>query len=111
MLCSFIVGNFNAKYSKWYPFDKNNAVGEVIQTYTTTTGYSQLIDQPAHCVNGSSSCINLIFSSNTNLVTEFGVDTTLYKTCHHSLIFGKINFNIPLPPPFYRDIWDYKSAN
>ena len=27
------------------------------------------------------------------------------------LSFGKISFNIPLPPPFYRDIWDYKSAS
>ena len=39
------------------------------------------------------------------------VDPTLYKTCHHNLIFGKINFNIPLPHPFYRDIWDYKRGN
>ena len=30
---------------------------------------------------------------------------------HHNLFFGKINFNIPLPPPFYRDIGDYKKAN
>ena len=44
--------------------------------------------------------------SNTNLVTDFGVDPTLYKTCNHNLIVGKINFIIP----FYRDIWDYKRA-
>ena len=61
-------------------------------------------------VNGSSSCINLIFTSNTSLVTDFGVNPRLYKTCHHNLIFGKINFNIPLLPPFYRGIWDYKRA-
>ena len=104
--CSVIVDDFNAKCSKWYPLDKNNAAGETRQTYTTTAGYSQLIDQRTHCVNGSSSCIDLIFTSNTNLVTDFGVDPTLYKTCHHNLIFGKINFDIPLTPPFYRDIWD-----
>ena len=71
-----------------------------------TAGYSQLINQTNHCIIGSSSCIDLIFTSNTNLVTDFGVDPTLYKTCHHNLIFGKINFDIPLTPPFYRDIWD-----
>ena len=70
-----------------------------------------MIDQPTHCVNGSSSCIDLIFTSNANLVTDFGFDPTLYKTCHHNLIFGKINFNVTLPSPFYRFIWDYKSAN
>ena len=67
-----------------------------------TAGYSQLINQTNHCIIGSSSCIDLIFTSNTNLVTGFGVDPTLYKTCHHNLIFGKINLNIPLPPPFSR---------
>ena len=108
---SFIVGDFNAKYSKWYSLDKNNAALEARQTYTTTAGSSQLIDQPTHCVNGSSSRIDLIFTFNTNLVTDFGVDPALYKTCNYNLIFGKINFINPVPPPFYRDIWDYKSAN
>ena len=109
--CSVIVGHFNAKCSKWYRLGKKDAVGETLQTYTTTSGYSQLIDQPTRCVNGSSSCIYLIFNSNTSLVTDFGVNPRLYKTCHHNLIFGKINFNIPLHPPFYRDTWDYKSTN
>ena len=36
--CSVIVGDFNAKCSKWYPLDKNNAAGETLQTYTTTAG-------------------------------------------------------------------------
>ena len=35
------------------------------------------------------------------------LNNTIYKTCHQNLIFGKINFNIPLHQPFYRDIWDY----
>ena len=88
-----------------------NAAGETLQTYTTTAGYSQLINKPTHCVNDSSSCINLIFTSYTNLVTDIGVDPTLYKTYHHNLIFEKINFHIPLPLPFYRDIWDYERVN
>ena len=81
MLCC--VRDFNAKCSKWYPFDENNAAGETLQTYTTTADYRQLINKPTHCVNGSSFCIDLSFSSNTNLVTDFGGDSTIYKTCHH----------------------------
>ena len=46
-----------------------------------------------------------------NLVSDFRVYPALYKTCHHNLIFEKINFNIPLPLPFYRDIQDCNSAN
>ena len=108
---SVIVGDFTAKCSKWYLFHKNNAAQEIPQTYATTEGYSQLVNKPTDCANGSSSCIDLIFTSNTNLVTDFEVDPTLYKTRHYNLIFGKINFNIPLPPPFYRDIWDCKRDN
>ena len=48
--------------------------------YTTTVVYSQLINKAIHCGNGSSSCIYLIFTFNTNLVTDLGVDPTLYKT-------------------------------
>ena len=57
----------------------------------------------------------LIFTSNTNLVTHFGGDIKCYKTCCHNLIFRKINFNIfhyhHHPLSFYRDIWDYRSAD
>ena len=109
--CSVIFGGFNPKCSKWCSLDKNNAAGETLQTNTPNTGYSQLINKPTHCVNGNSSCINFFFASNTNLVINFGVYPILYKTCHHNLIFGKINFSISLPPSFYRDICDYKRAN
>ena len=70
-----------------------------------------MINKTTYCVNGNSSCIDLIFTSNANLVTDFGVGPTRYEKCRHDLIFGKINFNIHVPPPFYRDIWVYKSAN
>ena len=95
--------NVNVKRPKWYPLDKNNAGGEALQAYTATAVSSQLVNKPTHYVTDSSSCIDLIFTSNMNLVTEFGVDPTLYKACQHNLIFGKINFNIPLPSPFHRD--------
>ena len=82
-----------------------------LQIHLTTSGYSQLNDKPTHSVNAGSSCMDFIFTSNTNLVTDFGVNSTLHETCHQNLIFGKINFNNPLPSPFYRNIWDYKSVN
>ena len=49
--CSVIVGDFDAKFSKWYLLDKNSAAGEALQTYKTTVGYSKLINKPTHCVN------------------------------------------------------------
>ena len=60
---------------------------------------------------GSPSCIDLIFSSNANLTKNCGVEHSLHETCHYNIIYGTLNFNIPLPPPYFREILDYKNAN
>ena len=52
---------------EWCTTDKNNAAGLEIDIFTTTAGYSQMINKPIHFISESSSCINLIFSSNTSL--------------------------------------------
>ena len=39
------------------------------------------------------------------------VEQSLYETCHHNIIYRTLNFNVPLPPPYFREIWDYKNAN
>ena len=39
--------------------------------------------------------IDLIFSSNVNIMVV--VEQSLYKTCHHNIIYGTLNFDIPLP--------------
>ena len=70
-----------------------------------------MIDKPTHYINESSSCIDLIFSSNVNLSKNCGVEQSLHEKCHHSSIYGSLNFNIPLPPPYYRELCDFKSAN
>ena len=85
--------------------------GIELDNITTTFGYNQMIDKPAHYINESSSCIDLIFSSDVNLTKNYGVEQSLYETCHHNIIYGTLNFNIPLPPPYFREKWDYKNAN
>ena len=62
-----------------------------------TSGYNQIIDQPTHYINESASCIDLIFSSNVNLTKNCGVEQSLYEKCHFNVIYGTLNFNIPLP--------------
>ena len=59
--CSILMGDFNAKYSKWCSSDKNNIAGLEIDNITTTAGYSKLINKPTHFVNGISFFIDLIF--------------------------------------------------
>ena len=85
--CSILVGDFNAKLSNWY-------LGQDIDNFATISGYTQMIGQPTHIINGRSSIIDLLF-------------TTIYDKCHHNK-YGSLDLNIPLPPPYYRDDWDYK---
>ena len=71
--CSIVLGDFNARCSKWCASDKNNFAGIELDNITTISGYNQMIDKPTHYINESSSCIDLIFSTNVNItkIVEF----------------------------------------
>ena len=43
-----ITGDFNAKSSRWWSLDKDNAEGREINSLTSACGYSQLINKPTH---------------------------------------------------------------
>ena len=100
--CSIVSGDFYAKYSKWCASDKSNRAGIELDNITMTSGYNQMIDKSTHYINESSLCINLIFSSNVNLRKNCGVEQSLYEKCHHNIIYGTLNFNIPLPHPSFK---------
>ena len=68
---------------------------------TSSAGYKQIINKPTHFANNLSSCIYLIFSNNLNLLSNYGVDLSLFEKCHHDIIFGKINIEIPLSPRYF----------
>ena len=73
-------------------------------------GYCQLIDQPTHITKESSSCIDLIFTSDPSVISASGVELSLYEKCHRNLIYGKINSNVLLPPPYICEVCDYNNA-
>ena len=58
-----------------------------------------------------SSCIDLIFNSQPNLLIESGVHLSLHPNCHHQIIFAKFKLDIVYPPPYERKIWHYQKAN
>ena len=57
------------------------------------------------------SCIDLIFCTNTNVISKHGVDVSIFEKCHHNIIFGKIDIRVPLPPAYVHEVWDYSKAN
>ena len=54
---------------------------------------------------------DLIFATSPNLIRETGVELSIFEKCHHNLTYGIIDFKVPLPPPYLREVWDYKNAN
>ena len=106
-----IIGDFNAKSCNWYSHDKTNFEGSTIESITSQFGLHQLINEPTHLLQNSSSCIDLIFTSQPNIVVESGVHTSLHPNCHHQIVFAKFNLKIYYPPPYLREVWHYKEAN
>ena len=50
------LGDFNAKLSQWYKNDKITTEGSKIANLTSQYGLKQIINQPTHILNNSSSC-------------------------------------------------------
>ena len=70
-----------------------------------------MIDEPTHILNNSMSCIDLIFCTNKNIISNHGVDVSIFDKCHHNIIFSNIDIRVPLPLIFVREVWDYSKAN
>ena len=75
--------------------DKDSKAGQDIDTFTTTSGYTQIIGQPTHIVNDILSCIDLLFTTNSKLLSDVGVKQTIYDKCHHNIIYRSINLYMP----------------
>ena len=106
-----ITGDFNARSTNWWKNDLSTSEGTQINSLTTSYGLSQIISDPTHILPNSSSCIDLIFTNQPNLVTVSGVHPSLHPKCHHQIVFAKPNLKVDYPPLYERLIWDYKDAD
>ena len=46
----------------------------------------------------TSSCTDLIFTDQPNLIVDSGVHPSLHSNCHHKIAYCKLNLNIEYPP-------------
>ena len=104
------IGDFNAKSKNWYNENKTSFEGKAIESITSQFGLYQLINEPTHLWENSSSFIDLIFTLLPNLVLESGVHLSLHHNCHYQIVFAKFNLMISYPPPYSREVWDYREA-
>ena len=89
---------------------KTNFEGSTIESVSSQFGLYRLINEPTHLLQNSSPYIELIFTSQPNIVVASGVPS-LHPNCHHQIIFAKFNLKIYYPPPYLREVWHSKKAN
>ena len=108
---SIILGDFNARSKCWWSLDKWSKGGDSLFLISSTSGYTQLINSATHIIGNSSSCIDVIFTQQPNLVTSSGVHASLHNNCHNQITFIHINLLVEYPPPYHCLIWDYSNAD
>ena len=101
----FFTGDFNGHSQFWWPDGDSTPEGREIDDLITALGLSQVISEPTNFEpNKRPSCIDLIITDQPNLIIDSGTRASLDPLCHHQIIYGKVNFRIPPPPPFERKI-------
>ena len=107
----FLTGDFNLDSLKNTSFQKNSAI---CQQFSVT----QMIVEPTHFTEHSSSIIDLIFTSNKNSILLRGVGEPFLdqNVRHHCPVYFVLNFHKNVAPAFYRHIMlfdrgDYQSLS
>ena len=93
-----VLGDFNAKSNNWCKTGIISFEGPKNDTIASSYDLNQLIQEPTHILNSSSSCIDLIFTSQPNLVMESGIHSSLHSNCHHQIVFDQFNLFFILRP-------------
>ena len=102
LFLTVLIGNFNAKSSKWWIDDKTTQEGLKIENLLSQFSLSQVINEPTQISKNFDSCIDLLFTNQQNLLTDSEIHPSLHSNCHHQIIYGKFNLKIFYPPRYER---------
>ena len=75
-----------------------------LESLTLSAGYNQVIDQPTHVINHSMSFNDLIFCTNQSVVSNHGLDVSIFDKCHHNIIYGKVDIRVLFPSSYVQEI-------
>ena len=93
--CSILVGGFKAKLSKWCPSDKDSKAGRDIYTFKQLrVTLKWLVNRRIFNINDKSSYIDLLFTTNSKLFCDVGIEQTIYNKCNHNIIYGSLYLNM-----------------
>lgn len=80
---------------KFKPLHPKFSLHESVREFITILGYSY-------------ASIDLIFTSQPNLILDSGVNACLHPNCHYQVLFAKFDFQVYCPPPHGRQVWNCK---
>ena len=80
------IGGFNTRNSEWWDGDSTNLQGTELAELATQFSLNQVIHGATHILPNSASCIDLIFTTETNS----GVLPSVFPRCHYQSIFDKL---------------------
>ena len=108
-----LSGDLNARSPLlWSGEQDENLAGKQLAELITLENMDQIIDEPTHMPSDrTSTCIDVIITSNPSAIIDHGVLPSLDSRCKHQIIYSQINFHVPPPPKYKRTIWDYKACN
>ena len=87
-------------FSSWSANDINTTEGSKLRSFTSSNGFSQLINEPKFIQINSSLYIDLIFADQPNLSVNTRVHTSFEPNCHQQIVHSSSNLNICYPPPY-----------
>ena len=106
-----MIGDFNAKSKDWRSIDITSFEGSETDFLTSHFGLSQIVKEPTDMLDNSKSYIDLIFTSQPNMLIDSNVHASVHPNCHHQIIYVNFNLKIAHPPPYERTVWHFKQAN
>ena len=105
---TLLLGDYNARNTNWRHHDITTTEGIQLETTTTIYGLQKLINEPTHIHKNSSSCIDLIFTNQPNLIVNRGTHPSLHENCQYQTTFAKTRLRTEYPPYY---VWNYAKAN
>ena len=91
--------------------DQTSFEGNKCEHITSQLGLSPVINKPKHILDTFSSCIDLFFNFQPNLVIESAVHSSLHQKWYNLIIYAKFNLTFYYPPLYCREIWHYQYAD
>ena len=108
---SITIGDFNPRRNNWFSSDKTTYESKKPEPLTSLCEFKQVIGNPTHILESSSSYMDLIFTSQPNLVMNSGVYSSLHPNCHYQIIHAIFNLKIFYPSLYEWVAWHYQDAN